>query len=235
MNQWIVESIYIKLSQSWAASPHYALNYWWKKIIYTLCKELSNYSSGSNPSLSPWFWISHVNTKFMEVCFLTEYLNTFMYAYMLNHVWLFATLLTLAHQALLFMGFFRQKKTGVCCHFLLQGIFLTQGSNPRLLCLLHWQVDSLPLASSGKLTTSVLPHGPQRLKYLLFSVCRNLLFSLLVLCNIRSSKNSGPNIIYRLLPTQHLSLPGTVIDTHSLTIWWMNRSIKVLTYSSLYS
>ena len=28
------------------------------------------------------------------------------------------------------------------CHFLLQGIFLTQGSNPHLL---HWQVDSLPL------------------------------------------------------------------------------------------
>ena len=31
------------------------------------------------------------------------------------------------------------------CHFLLQGIFLTQGLNPYLLCLLHWQVDSLPL------------------------------------------------------------------------------------------
>ena len=29
------------------------------------------------------------------------------------------------------------------CHFLLQGIFPTQGSNPHLLCLLHWQVDSL--------------------------------------------------------------------------------------------
>ena len=27
------------------------------------------------------------------------------------------------------------------CHFLLQGIFLAQGSNPCLLCLLHWQVD----------------------------------------------------------------------------------------------
>ena len=113
MNQWIVESIYIKLSQSWAASPHYVLNYRWKKIVYTLCKELSNYSSGLNPSFSPWFWISHVNTKFMEVCFLTEYLNTFMYAYMLNHVWLFATLLTLAHQALLFMGFFWQKTWSV--------------------------------------------------------------------------------------------------------------------------
>ena len=109
MDQWIVESIYLKLSQSWAATSQYALNYWWKKIIYTLCKELSNYGRGSNPSISPWFWISHVDSKFMEVCFLTEYLNTFMCVYMLSHVWLFATLLTLAHQALLSMGFFWQE------------------------------------------------------------------------------------------------------------------------------
>ena len=39
---------------------------------------------------------------------------------------------------------------GVGCYFLLQGIFLTQGSNPHLLCLLHWQVGSLPLAAPGK-------------------------------------------------------------------------------------
>ena len=32
------------------------------------------------------------------------------------------------------------KNTGLGCHFLLQGIFPTQGSNLRLLCLLHWQV-----------------------------------------------------------------------------------------------
>ena len=38
------------------------------------------------------------------------------------------------------------KKTGVGCHALLQGIFLTQGSNLSLLSLLHWQVGSLPLA-----------------------------------------------------------------------------------------
>ena len=44
------------------------------------------------------------------------------------------------------------KKTGVGCYFLLQGIFLTQGSNPRLLCLLHWQVDSLPLSHLGNPT-----------------------------------------------------------------------------------
>ena len=36
------------------------------------------------------------------------------------------------------------KNTGVGCHFLLQGIFPIQGSNPRLLCLLHWQAESLP-------------------------------------------------------------------------------------------
>ena len=44
-----------------------------------------------------------------------------------------------------FLWNFPGKNTGVGCHFLLQGIFLTQGSNPSLLCLLHWQSDSLPL------------------------------------------------------------------------------------------
>ena len=39
---------------------------------------------------------------------------------------------------------------GVGWHVLLQGIFLTQWSNPHLLGLLHWQVGSLPLASPGK-------------------------------------------------------------------------------------
>ena len=37
------------------------------------------------------------------------------------------------------------KNTGMGCHFLLQGIFQAQGSNSCLLCLLHWQTDSLPL------------------------------------------------------------------------------------------
>ena len=42
------------------------------------------------------------------------------------------------------------KNTGVACHALLQGIFLTQGPNLCLLCLLHWQVGSLPLVSPAK-------------------------------------------------------------------------------------
>ena len=38
------------------------------------------------------------------------------------------------------------KNNGPSCHFLLQGIFPTQGSNLCLLRLLHWQADSLPLS-----------------------------------------------------------------------------------------
>ena len=34
---------------------------------------------------------------------------------------------------------FPGKNTGMGCHFLLQGIFLTQGASPHFLCLLHWQ------------------------------------------------------------------------------------------------
>ena len=34
------------------------------------------------------------------------------------------------------------RNTQVSCHFLLQGIFLTQGLNPWLLQLLYWQADS---------------------------------------------------------------------------------------------
>ena len=41
------------------------------------------------------------------------------------------------------------KNTGVGCHFLLQGIFLTQGLNLHLLHLLYWQAHSLPLHYLG--------------------------------------------------------------------------------------
>ena len=41
----------------------------------------------------------------------------------------------------------------VGCHFLLQGIFLTQGSNP---CLLHWQVYSLLLSHQGSPRSLIL-------------------------------------------------------------------------------
>ena len=72
-----------------------------------------------------------------------------------SRVQFFATLWTVAHQAPLSMGF-SCKNTGVGCHALLQGIFLTQGSNLRLLGFRHWQMGVfffffLPLAPPGKL------------------------------------------------------------------------------------
>ena len=47
---------------------------------------------------------------------------------------------------------FPGKNTGASCHFLFQGIFLTQEYNQFLLHLLHQQADSLPLVPPGKPT-----------------------------------------------------------------------------------
>ena len=44
-------------------------------------------------------------------------------------------------------GSFPAKDSGVGRHFLLQGIFPTHGLN---LCVLHWLVNSLPLAPLGR-------------------------------------------------------------------------------------
>ena len=46
----------------------------------------------------------------------------------------------------------------VGCHFPLQGIFPTQGSNPSLL---HWQVDSLPLSHQGSPLVEVAAFKPK--------------------------------------------------------------------------
>ena len=68
---------------------------------------------------------------------------------------------TVAHQAPLFMEFSRQE-FWAGCHFLLQGIFLTQESNP---CLLNWQVDSTYFRSvefsCSVMSNSLQPHGRQ--------------------------------------------------------------------------
>ena len=68
-----------------------------------------------------------------------------------NHIsciWLFVTLWTLASQPPLAVGFSRQE---YCSGLppLLQD-FPDPGVKPSLLCLLHWQVDSLPLALAAK-------------------------------------------------------------------------------------
>ena len=76
-------------------------------------------------------------------------LRMWMCSQSLNCVWLFVTSQIVAHQPPLSMEL-PSKNIGVGCHFLLQSIFPTQGSNLRLLCLLHWQEDSLTLCHLGR-------------------------------------------------------------------------------------
>ena len=88
-------------------------------------------------------------------------------ACMLSTVWFFVTPSTVAHQSPLPWSF-PGKNTGVDCHFLLQGIFPTQGQTPRLLSLLQWQAHSLPLRHLETLLTWLMKHwegqmiGPTR-------------------------------------------------------------------------
>ena len=68
---------------------------------------------------------------------------------------------------------FPDKNTGVGCHFLLQGIFPTQGSNPHFL---HWQADSLPSEPPGigDNELSIRRHAPLQIRLVLH--CWRLLF-----------------------------------------------------------
>ena len=57
---------------------------------------------------------------------------------------------------------FPGKYTGVGCSFLPQGIFWAQGWD---LCLLHWQVASLPLSHLGSLTIAFLKNTLNKIEY----------------------------------------------------------------------
>ena len=67
-----------------------------------------------------------------------------------SHVQLFQRYGIVAHQAPLSL-YSPGKNAGAVSQVLLQGIFLTQGSNPRLLSLLLWKIGSIPLVPLEKL------------------------------------------------------------------------------------
>ena len=81
-------------------------------------------------------------------------INNAMCVCVVSQVQISVNLWTVAHQASLSMKFSRHEYWSIH-HFLHQGIFLTQGSNP---CLLHRQVDSL----------SLLPHVKWKLANFIF-------------------------------------------------------------------
>ena len=74
------------------------------------------------------------------------------------------------------------KNTGVVCHALLQGILPTQGSNPSLLQLLHWQANFPPLSYLG---------SPFLRQLLLFSY--SIMSSSLQLHGLQNSRHPCPS------------------------------------------
>ena len=110
------------------------------------------------PEINPaWKWWT-IDCLIWFLIFCWEFLSLYssgilVYSFLVFHVcmlspfslvWLCVTLWTVACR-LLSPCNSADKNTGVGYHALLQGIFLTQGSNP-ISCLLHWQACSLPLA-----------------------------------------------------------------------------------------
>ena len=83
-------------------------------------------------------------------------------ACVLSHAQLFATH-GLQPARLLCPCDFPVKNTGLGCHFLLQGIFPTQGSNPHLLCLLPCRQILYLLSHQGRpqnmILTLILKHS----------------------------------------------------------------------------
>ena len=84
----------------------------------------------------------------------------------LSCIRLFVTPWTVAHQAPLPMRFSRLKNTGVGCCFLLQGIFLTQGSKPGLPHCRHFNLWATE--------NCILKHGIEPLLWLNCSICSDI-------------------------------------------------------------
>ena len=137
--------------------PFYVLVFWlcgmWDLNHWPGIEPTPPASEGEVPTTGPpgksltWSFISiHADLMSLRYC---AYPARPLESYVLSHVscvQLFVTLWTVARQTPLSMGFSRQEYwSGLPCFPL--GIFPTLELNPHLLCLLHWQVDSLPLVS----------------------------------------------------------------------------------------
>ena len=106
------------------------------------------------------------------------------------------------HQTLLSVGF-SGKNTGVACHFLLQGIFLTQGSNLGLFSLLHCKCILYPLRHwESPRIYWVAPNGSSGCAG---SQALNSLMTLIILLAVLSSS------VVTLCDPRDCSLPGSSV------------------------
>ena len=105
------------------------------------------------------------------------------------------------------MGFSRQEYWR-SYRALLQGFFPTQGLNPHLLCLLHWQVGSLPLAPPGK---PLLP--PPFVKQ--------------IWINFQSLKDKGLYLKIQTLTDLKEKTDKSTIIVEDLTQWLLNKISEI--------
>ena len=115
------------------------------------------------PALGTWS-LSHCATREVPRFLFHLILNFHLYhvfscmsVQSLSCVQLFVTPWTCSPPGSSFYGIFQARILEWVCHLLPSGIFPSQGSNLHLLLLLHWQVDSLPLAPREKSMFSCSP------------------------------------------------------------------------------
>ena len=85
-----------------------------------------------------------------------------------------------------------EKNTGVGCHALLQGIFRTQGSNPSLFSLLHWQVGFSTLPGKPQYATDwILISIPSKISRLEMNLQSDILYKD---TKIKSKKWNRPHV-----------------------------------------
>ena len=134
-----------------------------------------------------------------------------------SRVWLFVILWTIVHQALLSLGF-SSKNTGVGYHFLLQGIFSTQGSKLHLLHLLYFRQILYHWASWEACTCIHL--NSNSLKRIAIHLC---------LLTAHSRMWGSPE---SPLPCQHSSLRGRIHSEMPVLGIWIQAQIPALSPTS---
>ena len=146
-----------------------------------------------------------------------------MCTYSLSGVWLFAAPWTAACQVPLFVEF-SGKNNWSGLPFLTPGIFATQDLNLSLLQILHWQVDSLPLALPGETIYSVHPWS----KFICHPWAPTSLITDMVIKGKKPWENKG-NFVVSSLKFQHFWVTeksiymidfGLCMATHSSILAW---------------
>ena len=115
------------------------------------------------------------------------------------------------------------KNTGVGCHFLLQGIFLTQGSNLHFLHLRHWHQKecSLPLAPPGMGNLWSMGPNPAHCLFLEIKFCweTTMLISFHIVCGYIPDARTELSICSRELPACKVKMFTEITCRFVFWVW----------------